>query len=128
MVVSAGACGGSDEADARPAPDSPPAASQAGAPAPGGALSVEAALQSNLDSVLLVRGALVLVGDQPPRLCSALAESFPPQCGGASLIVEGLDLTLVENLQTEGDVRWAEQVDLLGTVEGGVLTVSATSI
>ena len=39
------------------------------------------------------------------RLCEALAESFPPQCGGASLIVEGLVLGLVAGLERSGGVQ-----------------------
>lgn len=124
ITAACGGSGGDNAASERPAAV-PPAA---GAPAPGGGLSVEEALESTLDSVLLVRGALVVVGDMRPRLCSALAESFPPQCGAPSLVVEGLDLATIESLQAEGDVRWAEDVELLGTVQSGLLTVSATSI
>src|SRR5262245_59379029 len=50
-----------------------------------------------------VTGNLLVQGDEV-RLCSALAESFPPQCGNPSLVVEGLDLETVADLTTEGDV------------------------
>lgn len=66
---------------------------------------------------------LALDGDV--RLCSALAESFPPQCGGASLLVEGVELEEVDGLVTEGEVSWTDRpIQLLGTVEDGLLTVS----
>ena len=96
-----------------------------GAPVPGGALSVAEALESELDEPLLVEGALVAVGDEV-RLCSALAESYPPQCGGPSLLVQGLELETVEGLTREGVVAWAESASVLGTVTDGVLTVTDT--
>ena len=108
-------CGGVDE----------PAGPSMGAPAPGGGLSVQEAIDSTLDGPLLVKGFVVQTGDGT-RLCSALAESFPPQCGGPSLRVEGVvgELTVAE----EGDVRWTEtEVSLLGDVDGDVLRVSETS-
>jgi hypothetical protein len=85
---------------------------------------VQEAIDSDLDGPLMVKGFVVQTGDEV-RLCSALAESFPPQCGGPSLAVEGpVDADFAE----EGDVRWTErEVSLLGDVEGDVLRVSETS-
>jgi hypothetical protein len=97
-----------------------------GAPVPGGALTVAEALESELDEPLLVEGALVAVADEV-RLCSALAESFPPQCGGPSLPVQGLDLETVEGLAREGVVAWAESASVLGTVEDGILKITQTA-
>ena len=72
----------------------------------------------------MVKGFVVQTGDEI-RLCSALAESFPPQCGGPSLAIEG---AVDADFAAEGDVRWTEnEVSLLGDVEGDVLRVSATS-
>jgi hypothetical protein len=62
----------------------------------------------------LVTGSLLATGDDV-RLCAALAESFPPQCGGGSVTVVGLDLDTLDGLTTEGDVTWS---DLPITVEG----------
>lgn len=54
------------------------------------------------------------------RLCDALAESYPPQCGGDSLRVEG-ELPQVRWSEAQG-VRWTdEQVLLRGEVEDGVI-------
>ncbi|MEX2102762.1 MAG: hypothetical protein WD805_02270, partial [Gaiellaceae bacterium] len=62
------------------------------------------------------------------RFCSALAESFPPQCAGAQLRVEGIKLDEVGGLVSEGDVSWTERpIQLLGDVEGDTLVVSTTS-
>ena len=75
----------------------------------------------------MVAGYLVATGDEV-RLCSALAESYPPQCAGASLVVEGLDLAGVGGLKSEGGVSWTyARFSVLGDVADGVLTVSKTS-
>ena len=50
-------------------------------------------------------------------LCDAIAESFPPQCGGDRIAVDGLDLATVAGLQEANGVQWAEGVVLLGSVE-----------
>ncbi len=116
-----GACGG-DEDGNEPEP-APPAA---GAPIPGGGLSIEEALASDVEGPLAVKGFVVRTGDET-RLCSALAESFPPQCGGPSLRVEG-EVGDVD-FEQEGDVRWTEtEVSLLGDVDGDVLRISETSL
>ena len=74
---------------------------------------------------LLVNGFLVVQGDEA-ELCEALAESFPPQCGGESLSLEGLDLDAFEGLSSEQNTTWSEEpIQLLGEVEDGVLTISA---
>jgi hypothetical protein len=69
------------------------------------------------DDLVTVSGALFVDTDGTVRLCDAIAESFPPQCGGARIVVQGLDLDAVAGLQTEGDVSWAEGVTLFGSVE-----------
>ena len=131
LALVAAGCGGGEPSPAAAEPVPPAATSgtpSSGAPIPGGGLTVNEALASTLDGPLMVAGFLVATGDEA-RLCSALAESFPPQCGGSSLLVEGLDLATVEGLQTEGDVSWTdERFSVLGDVANGVLTVSATSI
>jgi hypothetical protein len=75
-----------------------------------------------------VTGSLLANGDDV-RLCAALAESFPPQCGGGSITVVGLDLDSLDGLTTEGDVTWS---DLPVTVEGeladGTLTVGENAV
>jgi hypothetical protein len=76
----------------------------------------------------VVTGSLLANGEDV-RLCAALAESFPPQCGGGSITVVGLDLGTLEGLTTEGDVTWS---DLPITVEGvladGTLTVDENAV
>jgi hypothetical protein len=79
---------------------------------------------SDSDEPQLVSGNLLVQGGEA-RLCSALAESFPPQCGGPSLLVDGLDLDTVADLTTQGDVSWTDRpIVLEGVVDGDTLTVS----
>ena len=93
----------------------------------GPGLSIGEALTSNLTGPLLINGLLHAQNNQV-RLCESLAESFPPQCAGRFLVVEGLDLTTMDGLTSEGSVTWSDQpVQVLGTVEGEVLTVAVTS-
>ena len=61
----------------------------------------------------MVKGTIVAPAGEAIRLCSALLESDPPQCGGSSLVVEGLDLSTVEGLTETNDpslaqVQWSE--------------------
>ena len=51
-----------------------------------GGVTVSEALASS-SQVGWIRGFLLAERDQPVMLCEALAESFPPQCGGAALIL-----------------------------------------
>lgn len=88
----------------------------AAAPAPGGGLSVSEAIASDLEGPLLVRGYLI-ARDGELRLCEAILESQPPQCGEPSLRVEGTQLRASE-----------EQASLLGEVANGVITVGETAI
>jgi len=93
----------------------------------GPGISIGEAFTSNLKGPLLVNGLLHVQNGQV-RLCETLAESFPPQCAGKFLVVNGLDLMTVEGLTSEGSITWSNQpVQVLGTVGGEVLTVAGTS-
>jgi hypothetical protein len=70
------------------------------------------------DDLVTVSGALFANADGTVYLCDAIAESFPPQCGGDRILVEGLgDLREVDGIQFEGDVAWVEAITLFGSVE-----------
>jgi hypothetical protein len=113
-------CGGESAGDSGSGSTQPPIAGIGAGPG----ISIEQAIASNLDGPLLVSGNVLAEGDEI-HFCSALAESFPPQCGGPSLWVEGLKLEEVDGLVTEGDVSWTDRpIQLLGIVEDGVLSVS----
>jgi hypothetical protein len=68
------------------------------------------------DDLVVVTGALFVDPDGTVLLCDAIAESFPPQCGGARIEVEGLDLGSLD-LEEANGVRWAEGVVVFGSVE-----------
>lgn len=89
-----------------------------GDPDVGSGLSVEQALTHRAtDDLVSVAGTLFVGADGTVLLCDAIAESFPPQCGGQRIVVEGLDLDTIANLQREGNVSWAEGATLFGSVE-----------
>ena len=117
------ACGGAAELGTGPTTTAGRTGGRArGTPAPGGALTVGQALARAPDGeTLLVRGHLVARGADV-RLCSALAQSYPPQCGSPSLPVDGLDLSTVPGLRAEQSVRWTDQeVEAAGVVSAGRL-------
>jgi hypothetical protein len=89
-----------------------------GAAVDGPGISVPEAIASAGEvGEVLVNGNLFIDADGTVRLCDAIAESFPPQCGGARLEVRGLDLEAVPELQEANGVRWAEGIQLFGRVE-----------
>ncbi len=93
-----------------------------------GGLTVEEALETDAVGVLAVKGFLVADGTTI-RFCSALLESFPVQCGGASVVVDAPDVeSLVFDdeipLVREQGVTWTDQtIVLLGELIDGVLVV-----
>lgn len=96
-----------------------------GAPDGGMPLSAGEALERG-EGEALVEGYL-FADRAGVRLCEAIAESYPPQCGGPALIVRELDLEEVEGLEREGEQYWSDApVRLRGRLDGGTLTVSAT--
>lgn len=125
------ACGGDEPAPsgtASPTPSAPTptTGTTTGPPAVGmgPGVTIEEALAGETDGPLLVNGYIVAEADVV-RLCGALAESMPPQCGGDSLEVVGIDLDDYGVAEAQG-VAWTdEQVQVLGEVDGGVLRVSA---
>jgi hypothetical protein len=124
-LLALAACGGADEVEPQPQPAVPPTSAGLGA---GPGISIEEALAAGSGETLLVSGNLLADGEEV-RLCSALAESFPPQCGGPQMRVEGLTLAEVDGLMTEGAVSWTDRpIQLLGEVEGDSLIVSTTAV
>ena len=73
---------------------------------------------------VMVAGFLVDVAGES-RLCEALAESFPPQCGGASITLTSLEQIDPDELKTEGDVTWTDfVVTVFGEMVDGTLVVT----
>jgi hypothetical protein len=89
-------------------------------------ISVEQAVDAEGPAV--VNGSLLAQGDDV-KLCAALAESFPPQCGGASITVVGLDFAQLDGLTTEGDVTWSDlPIRVEGVLADGILTVDENAL
>lgn len=125
MLALAGCGGGTDDVPGAQPDTVVEPGPGAGAPADGG-LSIADAKASDLEGPLMV-GGYIVAEDQVVRLCDTLMESFPPQCGGESLLVEGLDLDAYET-RSEGGVRWTDApVPVLGDVEGETLRVRDTA-
>lgn len=110
VVLASAACGGGSE--------------------DGGPMSIEEALRADGQTVT-VEGGIVAMDGGPVRLCYALLESYPPQCGEPALELRGLDLDALELETSAGDpsvspARWSDRpVRVRGTVEDGVLTVES---
>lgn len=123
-VVSLNACdgGAGDAGNTDVGPDDD---TTVGAPADGG-LSVPEAVETDATGPLTIQGFLIDDGGSV-RLCQAAMESYPPQCGGASLEVEGVEVAMFEGATTEGDVTWVEQATLTGELHDGTLVVSASA-
>jgi hypothetical protein len=127
VAVTGAACGGDDPA---PAASGTPPATGSDSTFPADALTIEQALGGGGDLPLLVKGFVVAADGETPRFCSALLESYPPQCGGPSLEIERLDLTSIDGLQSTDDpdlaqVTWSEtEITLLGNVADDTITVA----
>lgn len=92
-----------------------------------GGLTVADALSTDADGVIAVKGFVVAKGDDI-RLCDALAESFPPQCGGESVKLDSLDAIDPDELKSEGDTQWTDNVQtVFGELNDGVLVTTALS-
>jgi len=90
-------------------------------------LAVDEAIAYEGSEPVAVRGYVVRTSEAA-QLCEALAESFPPQCGGASLTLVNAAATDDLPLLEEGDVQWSpDSVILVGTVAGNELTIEATA-
>ena len=119
LAILTAACTGPGGAVDTPRPDEAPILVIAdGEPGDGPGLSVaEALTHGPTDDLVTVTGSLFVDADGTVRLCDAIAESFPPQCGGDRIVVTGLDPADVPELQEENGVRWAESATLFGSVE-----------
>ena len=86
-------------------------------------LTVTDALSGSHDGPAHVQGFLITVPDGTVYLSETIAESFPPQPGGDRIVVVGLSLEGVEDLQTEQGISWVDKlVEIAGMLENGILT------
>ncbi|HSK16262.1 MAG TPA: hypothetical protein VK915_08835 [Gaiellaceae bacterium] len=92
-------------------------------PAGPAELTADAAAEGGYEGPAVVTGNVLFLDDEM-RICEALAESFPPQCGGGSVLVEGIEPALVPWMVEVEGVWWTDRpVELEGVLADGVLTV-----
>jgi hypothetical protein len=115
------ACGSGE--DGEPAPQPPASAGLA----MGSGITIDEAIDLGSSEPVLVNG-WIRAEDGEIRFCDAVAESYPPQCVGTSLVVEGLELAEVDGLTRAAGVAWTDRTQLLGVVADGKLTVSENAI
>jgi len=93
----------------------------------GSGLTITDALAYDGTEPIAVGGFVVTTTDGT-RLCEALAESFPPQCGGPSLTVLNPDALTSFVLIEEGETQWSpDLIVVLGHVSGTDFTVSTAT-
>jgi hypothetical protein len=98
-----------------------------GMPVDGG-LTIDVALtRSPADGIIAVQG-IFYRDDTGAFLCSLLAESLPPLCGGDTLQLAGsFDTSIDAPIQASQGVEWTDaSITLFGIVDDGVLTVDQT--
>lgn len=91
----------------------------------GPGISVAEAIAGDFEGPVLVNGYLFVDTEAEVTLADMVLESYPPQPGGATLVVEGLDLSQVE-LRSDQGMSWTDEtIQVLGTVADGKLVVDA---
>jgi hypothetical protein len=79
---------------------------------------------ADVSGPVAVAGFIVAVGNEI-KICEALAESFPPQCGGAFVTVTDLGQVDPDSLQTAGNVMWTDySVTISGEMVDGTLVAT----
>ncbi len=122
-VFALGSCGGSDSSDdaGTSDPTSVVATADGDTLTVGELLDAEDQGRSGHNVVVV---AMLVDDGTGMRMCEALAESFPPQCGGRSIEVMNPDVVDVDFTEEQG-VRWTDgPVSLFGWVEGDTFFVS----
>jgi hypothetical protein len=85
-------------------------------------MTVDDALASGRRGEVRLEGYVVGRTEGLTRLCAELLESYPPQCGGPSVVVEGLDPATLGTVSRSDDVFWSPApVELSGMLDNGVL-------
>jgi len=122
LLVLAG-CSGSDEVLTTTTTPEPTRITQPTPQDGDGVLDIAELLATGGEREVAVRG-FVVWDDSSARFCEVLAESFPPQCGGISVILANPDALDVA-LETEGAVRWTQGfVTIEGFYDGEQLVIN----
>jgi hypothetical protein len=101
--------------------DLPPPGDGGDSPLPA---PIQPSAAADASGQVAVEGFIVAVGGEI-KLCEALAESFPPQCGEGFVTVTSLDQVDPEDIQSSGDVRWTDYtVMIFGEMVDGTLVAT----
>ena len=73
----------------------------------GDPITVEQLVARSADTPITVRGLLISTGSEA-RLCAAILESYPPQCGEPSVVLVDVDVSTVAGVERAGDVAWLD--------------------
>jgi hypothetical protein len=73
----------------------------------GGPITVDQLIERSADTPIAVQGFLHADGNAA-RLCAAVLESYPPQCGEPAVELVGLDLASVAGTTTAEGITWKE--------------------
>jgi len=91
-----------------------------------GGLTIPEAIAYKGNEIIAVQGFVYRSGETN-ALCELLAESYPPQCGGESLVIANPEATDDIVLTEAEDVQWSEDyVPVFGRLAEGVLTIETT--
>ncbi|MFC5930275.1 hypothetical protein [Cryobacterium melibiosiphilum] len=82
-----------------------------GGTAADASISVDELVSRSADTPVSVTG-LLYDDSSGTRLCGAVMESFPVQCGGPSVDLVGLDMTTVSGTTSDQGITWKEAVVL----------------
>jgi hypothetical protein len=94
----------------------------------GGGLTVPEALATDAGGFIAVQGFYFDDG-AGPRLCESLAESLPPLCGGAHLLLGDMGELDLGAVQSSQGTTWTDDLIVIyGELADGVLTPTPTSI
>jgi len=122
LMVIALACANGAEPDEAPTPASPTAGGTTPTDSsPPPVTEISQALEAAEGSEVTVSGHLIADSDGNTRLCSVLAESLPPQCGGDRINLLGFDASSVPNSKTPqrpSEIQTAKWTDSYITVTG----------
>jgi hypothetical protein len=78
----------------------------------GGPITVAQLLARSSDAPISVQG-LLLVDQGSARLCGAILESYPPQCGAPSVELVGVDIVAIDGTTTVEGITWKEGAVLI---------------
>jgi hypothetical protein len=86
-------------------------------------LTVAEALDAPAGSMVTVRGHVIATAGTT-LLCEMLAETYPPQPGGAQMVLEDLDIATLGGTESAGDTTWTgDQRAVTGIITDDVLRV-----